>query len=115
MGRDTLEVMAERSRGDQLAQQVANLTQQLANLTQQLAAQRCVAAFLGSNEKSLHAEIAALRKVCSLVPLCVLPGFALHVPPFDMLWCPKECCLVGCHLGSSSCRTVYFLDQIIEG
>ena len=56
VGRDTLEVMGERSRAQQLAQQVANMTQQLA-------AQRCVATFLGSNEQSLRDEIAALRKV----------------------------------------------------
>ncbi|KAK9915445.1 hypothetical protein WJX75_009249 [Coccomyxa subellipsoidea] len=55
MGRDTLEVMGERSRAHQLAQQVANMTQQLA-------AQRCVSTFLGSNEQSLREEIANLRK-----------------------------------------------------
>ncbi len=58
VGRDTLEVMGERSRAQQLAQQVANMTQQLA-------AQRCVATFLGSNEQSLREEIANLRKVCT--------------------------------------------------
>lgn len=57
VGRDTLEVMGERSRAHQLAQQVANMTQQLA-------AQRCVSTFLGSNEQSLREEIANLRKVC---------------------------------------------------
>ncbi|CAL8468407.1 g7947 [Coccomyxa elongata] len=55
VGRDTLEVMGERSRAQSLAQQVANMTQQLA-------AQRCVATFLGSNEKVLREEIVNLQK-----------------------------------------------------
>ena len=56
VGRDTLEVMGERSRAQSLAQQVANMKQQLA-------AQRCVATFLGSNEKCLREEIVNLQKV----------------------------------------------------
>ncbi len=48
--------MGERSRAQSLAQQVANVTQQLA-------AQRCVATFLGSNEKLLREEIVTLQKV----------------------------------------------------
>lgn len=64
VGRDTLEVMGERSRAQSLAQQVANMTQQLA-------AQRCVATFLGSNEKFLREEIVNLQKVHLSFYCCV--------------------------------------------
>jgi hypothetical protein len=65
VGRENLEAMAERARSAQLAQQITTLQQQLA-------AQRCVATFLGSNEKPLREEIACLRKVVLLRPACTL-------------------------------------------
>ena len=71
VGRDTLEVMGERSRAHQLAQQVATMTQQLA-------AQRCVATFLGSNEQSLREEIANLHKVCTCHAPWLLPSVYLR-------------------------------------
>ena len=60
VGRENLEAMAERARSTQLAQQVTSLSQQLA-------AQRCVATFLGANEKPLREELANLHKVCHIL------------------------------------------------
>ena len=49
--------MAEQVRSRQLLQRIATLTQRVN-------AQRCVTAFLGSQEEALKAEVESLRKVC---------------------------------------------------
>ncbi len=56
MGKDSLTAMAEQVRSRQLQQQVATLTQRVN-------AQRCVAAFLGSNEDMLRADVESLKQV----------------------------------------------------
>ena len=56
MGKDSLTAMAEQVRSRQLQQQVAALTQRVN-------AQRCVAAFLGSNEDMLRVEVESLKQV----------------------------------------------------
>ena len=80
MGKDSLTAMAEQVRSRQLQQQVAALSQRVN-------AQRCVAAFLGSNEDMLRAEVESLKQVLALplrrhisecfVFLGALSGFAL--------------------------------------
>ena len=62
MGKDSLTAMAEQVRSRQLQQQVAALTQRVG-------AQRCVVAFLGSNEDMLRAEVDSMKQVPAL-PLC---------------------------------------------
>ena len=62
MGKDSLTAMAEQLRSRQLQQQVAALTQRVN-------AQRCVAAFLGSNDDMLRVEVESLKQV---------PGFPLR-------------------------------------
>ncbi|CAL5221225.1 g3377 [Coccomyxa viridis] len=55
VGKDSLAAMAEQVRSRQLLQRIATLTQRVN-------AQRCVTAFLGSQEEALKAEVESLRK-----------------------------------------------------